>query len=246
MGELKDLVIKEIIEEINLSYFLPANDLMSEAEETNIIQLFDSILKGYPISPLLLWSLNKTDLKNSLKIQESPGKVNLQTFLERYFKKYGNNIMINIEQVESSDLHFVLDGHQILNSLYFGLTGKMPNIQRHPIEYPNSTFEKRLFINLKHRPAINTQKDNYEFAYFKHDEIIDSEDAFWFKVGHILEMGSIISYVREHRLSEIESENLEKLKEMFCIQKRISCFEENSRDIERALNILDLKTKKNI
>ena len=55
MGQFKDLSIKDVIEEINQSYFLP--DIQREyvwlkkADEKKIEQLFDSVLRGY-----LRWS----------------------------------------------------------------------------------------------------------------------------------------------------------------------------------------------
>ena len=63
MGQFKDLSIKDVIEEINQSYFLP--DIQREyvwlkkADEKKIEQLFDSVLRGYPISSFLFWKLKK-------------------------------------------------------------------------------------------------------------------------------------------------------------------------------------------
>lgn len=57
MGQFKDITIKEVIEEINVSYFLP--DIQREyvwldrVAEKKIEQLFDSILRNYPIGSFL-------------------------------------------------------------------------------------------------------------------------------------------------------------------------------------------------
>ena len=59
MGQFKDITIKEVIEEINVSYFLP--DIQREyvwldrATEKKIEQLFDSILRNYPIGSFLFF-----------------------------------------------------------------------------------------------------------------------------------------------------------------------------------------------
>lgn len=71
----------------------------------------------------------------------------------------------------------------------------------------------------------------------KYEETTNTEDKYWFKVGDILEMGSLISYVREKGLSEVEEENLEKLKDVFCIQKQISYFEETEKSLDKVLKI---------
>ena len=67
MGEFKDITIKDVIEEINVSYFLP--DIQREyvwfdrAAEKKVEQLFDSILRNCPIGSFLFWKLKKTDVE---------------------------------------------------------------------------------------------------------------------------------------------------------------------------------------
>jgi uncharacterized protein with ParB-like and HNH nuclease domain len=57
MGQFRDVSIKNVIEELNQSYFLP--DIQREyvwlrkTNEKKIEQLFDSILRGYPIGSFL-------------------------------------------------------------------------------------------------------------------------------------------------------------------------------------------------
>ena len=69
MGQFKDITIKEVIEEINVSYFLP--DIQREyvwldrAAEKKIEQLFDSILTNYPIGSFLFSKLTKTDVQTN-------------------------------------------------------------------------------------------------------------------------------------------------------------------------------------
>lgn len=129
MGQFKDLSIKDVIEEINQSYFLP--DIQREyvwlkkAEEKKIEQLFDSVLRGYPISSFLFWKLKKSDIETNRENKEETDKLNFQLykFLEKYDEREVHNIKINIEQVNSNDLHIVLDGQQRLTSLYIGLKG---------------------------------------------------------------------------------------------------------------------------
>ena len=67
MGQFKDISIKNVIEELNVSYFLP--DIQREyvwlrcEKEKKIEQLFDSILRGYPIGAFLFWKLKKNDIE---------------------------------------------------------------------------------------------------------------------------------------------------------------------------------------
>lgn len=244
MGQFKDLSIKDVIEEINQSYFLP--DIQREyvwlkrADEKKIEQLFDSVLRGYPISSFLFWKLKKSDIETNREHREVTEKLNFQLykFLEKYDERAVHNVKINIEQVNSNDLHIVLDGQQRLTSLYVGLKGSRTLKRKKGwTENPNAYEEKKLFLNLKHKPEFDSPEDNFDFQFLKYDETTNTEDKFWFKVGDILEIGSIIAYVRENNLTEVEAENLEKLKEVFCIQKQISYFEETEKSLDKVLKI---------
>ncbi|MFP6225549.1 DUF262 domain-containing protein [Helicobacter pylori] len=69
MGVFLDKSIKDVVDELNVRYFLP--DIQREymwlkkADEKKIEQLFDSILRGYPIGFFLFWKLPKEDIAKS-------------------------------------------------------------------------------------------------------------------------------------------------------------------------------------
>lgn len=245
MGQFKDISIKDVIEEINQSYFLP--DIQREYvwlrrwEEKKIEQLFDSILRGYPISSFLFWKLKKSDIETNKDNREDAGKLNFQLykFLEKYDERSIHNEKINIEQVNSNDLHIVLDGQQRLTSLYIGLKGSRTLKKKGGwAENPNAYEEKKLYLNLKHKPTFDDPEDNFDFQFLKFDELPKNDETnFWFKVGDILELGSVINYSRNNNLNEVEAENLEKLKEVFCTQKLISYFEEPEKNLDKVLKI---------
>lgn len=245
MGQFKDISIKDVIEEINQSYFLP--DIQREYvwlkrwEEKKIEQLFDSIIRGYPIGSFLFWKLKKSDIETNRDSREDTGKLNFQLyrFLEKYDERSVHNEKINIEQVNSNDLHIVLDGQQRLTSLYIGLKGSRTLKKKGGwADNPNAYEEKKLYLNLKHKPTFDNPEDNFDFQFLKFEELSKNDESnFWFKVGDILELGSIISYSRNNNLNEVEAENLEKLKEVFCTQKLISYFEEPEKNLDKVLKI---------
>lgn len=90
MGQFRDVSIKNVIEELNQSYFLP--DIQREfvwlrkANEKKIEQLFDSILRGYPIGSFLFWKLKKNDIETNKDAKEDSDKLNFQLykFIENY------------------------------------------------------------------------------------------------------------------------------------------------------------------
>ncbi len=83
---------------------------------------------------------------------------------------------------------------------------------------------------------MDNPEDNYEFEFHAKTPENDKEH-FWFKVGDILELKSVINYAREHELDGEESALLENLKNAFCTEKLISFFEETEKDLDKVLNI---------
>ncbi|WP_195845903.1 DUF262 domain-containing protein [Helicobacter pylori] len=89
---------------------------------------------------------------------------------------------------------------------------------------------------MKHQTNMDNPEDNYEFEFHAQKPENDKEH-FWFKVGDILELKSVINYAREHELDGKESALLENLKNAFCTEKLISFFEETEKDLDKVLNI---------
>lgn len=134
-------------------------------------------------------------------------------------------------------MYIVLDGQQRLISLYIGLKGtRTLKKKRARYDNPNAYEEKRLYLNLKHQPNMDNPEDNYQFEF--HTKVPENDKKhFWFKVGDILELESVINYAREHELDGEESALLENLKNAFCTERLISFFEETEKDLDKVLNI---------
>lgn len=245
MGQFRDVSIKNVIEELNQSYFLP--DIQREyvwlkkAKEKKIEQLFDSILRGYPIGSFLFWKLKKNDIETNKDAKEDSDKLNFQLykFIENYDERKTHNEKVNIEQINSDDLSIVLDGQQRLTSLYIGLKGTRTLKRPYGwIDNPNAYEEKYLFLNLKYQPNEEDPDDNFEFDFLKKDSIPENDqENHWFKVGEIFELGSIVTYARENSLLDKEAEILEKLKDAFCTKSLISYFEETEKSLDKVLKI---------
>ncbi|RKV30266.1 nuclease, EndA/NucM family protein [Helicobacter pylori] len=128
-------------------------------------------------------------------------------------------------------------GQQRLTSLYIGLKGTR-TLKKKWARYddPNAYEEKRLYLNLKHQPNMDNPEDNYQFEFHAKTPTND-KDHFWFKVGDILELKSVVNYTREHELGDKESELLETLNKAFHDKQLISYFEEKEKDLDKVLNI---------
>ncbi|WRB80537.1 DUF262 domain-containing HNH endonuclease family protein [Helicobacter pylori] len=241
MGVFLDKSIKDVVDELNVRYFLP--DIQREyvwlqkSDEKKIEQLFDSILRGYPIGSFLFWKLQKEDIAKSDEQDENKLNFQLYKFIENYDGRKPHNEKIRIEQIRRDDLSIVLDGQQRLTSLYIGLKGtRTLKKRRAKNDNPNAYEEKRLYLNLKHQPNMDNPEDNYQFEFHAKAPTND-KDHFWFKVGDILELKSVVNYTREHNLSDEESELLETLNKAFHDKQLISYFEETEKNLNKVLNI---------
>lgn len=241
MGVFLDKSIKEVVDGLNVRYFLP--DIQREymwlkkADEKKIEQLFDSILRGYPIGSFLFWKLQRKDIATSNEQDNNKLNFQLYQFIENYDARKPHNEKIRIEQIKRDDLYIVLDGQQRLTSLYIGLKGTRTLKKKWAKNNnPNAYEEKRLYLNLKHQPNMDSPEDNYQFEFHAKKPENDKEH-WWFKVGDILELKSVVNYTRERNLGNEESELLETLNKAFHDKQLISFFEETEKNLNKVLNI---------
>ncbi len=83
---------------------------------------------------------------------------------------------------------------------------------------------------------MDKPEDNYQFEFHAKTPTNDKEH-FWFKVGDILGLKSVVNYTREHELGDKESELLETLNKAFHNKQLISFFEEKEKNLNKVLNI---------
>lgn len=83
---------------------------------------------------------------------------------------------------------------------------------------------------------MDNPEDNYQFEFHAKKPENDKKH-WWFKVGDILELKSVVNYTREHELGDKESELLETLNKAFHDKQLISFFEEKEKNLNKVLNI---------
>ncbi|GAA7010588.1 DUF262 domain-containing protein [Helicobacter pylori] len=210
---------------------------LKKADEKKIEQLFDSILRGYPIGSFLFWKLQKEDIAKSDEQDENKLNFQLYQFITNYDERKPHNEKICIEQITRDELCIVLDGQQRLTSLYIGLKGTR-TLKKKGARYdnPNAYEKKRLYLNLKHQPNMDNPEDNYQFEFHAKAPAND-ENHFWFKVGDILELESVWNYAEKHGIKGNALDLLEKLKDAFHTKQLISFFEEKEKNLNKVLNI---------
>ncbi|MDB5336031.1 MAG: hypothetical protein JWN70_1650, partial [Planctomycetaceae bacterium] len=110
MGYRAETIVTTV-NRLNVQYFLPAIQREFVWRTPQIVQLFDSIMRGYPISSFLFWELQP----------QNYDKWEAYTFITKATQGGTHNQIANTNGV--SQLTLVLDGQQRLTSLLLGLKG---------------------------------------------------------------------------------------------------------------------------
>lgn len=166
----EDNQIRDIVDELNRSIFLP--DIQREFVWTpdQITKLFDSLMSGYPIGSFLFWKI-KEDHKNDWTVYE---------FIKDYDSEFPHNKEANISGVHK-DVSLVLDGQQRLTSLFIGLKGYY--------RFFYYQWKKtKLYLNLFKNPQKSENPDvlTYQFEFREDENTINSKEEFWYEVSNIL------------------------------------------------------------
>ena len=225
--------IKEAIDHIkSREYILPAIQREFVWTREQIIRLFDSIMKDYPIGSFLFW---KVKSKNTINYQ-------FYEFIQKYHERdLKHNRSVNLPP--SNDVLAVLDGQQRLTSLYIGLTGSHAEKRRYGRWNNNDAFPIcRLYLNLTvHKP------DDIDLTYdfrFKSDskDFIKDKEGDWIWVGKVLEFSEltdVINFLREHDLlaEQLPQDLLTRLYEHIMKERIINYYVEEEQVLDKVLNI---------
>lgn len=236
------ITIKQAIDRIrNKSFLLPAFQREYVWSSMQVENLFDSLMKGYPISSMLLWKVSG-DAKQSYKFYQ---------VLERYVQLYHtHNDPFNTNQV--NDFHAVLDGQQRLTSLYLGLCGTYA-YHKYRARWDNveGNFPTRiLYLNISRTFPEDEGDKTYNFS-FKEESTTKGLNLFtdsntgdhWFRVGYILEIGDGFSqydvedFGDDNELIRSERKMLRQLKSVIFDVPSINYYEVDKSTPDEAVNI---------
>ena len=152
--------------------------------------LFDSLMQDYPIGTFLFWVIEKSRLQD----------YNFYEFLKDYNEMKNSNNSKKIDLKGSDGVTAVLDGQQRLTSLYIGLKGSYAYRLKYKKKYnENNCPSRHLYLNLLEYAKGESNK--YDFRFMTDEEIKNSTDGYWYRVGDILSMtesGEAALYIFEH------------------------------------------------
>jgi uncharacterized protein with ParB-like and HNH nuclease domain len=229
------ITIVEVVEKIhNKSYLIPSIQRELVWEPDQVVKLFDSLMRDYPIGSFLFWQVDPEKAK----------EFQFYEFIREYHQRYSkHNVKANI----SGDYGFtaVLDGQQRLTALYIGLKGKVA------YHIPNMRWDsdqaypwKELYLNL-----LSPSKDEdliYNFRFLtKEEAAVNNNSTYWFKVGKILDLKEpyeVNDYLIKAGLNNNEgfifaNKTLFKLQNIVHSGQIINYYLEKAKELDKVLNI---------
>ena len=239
-GFQSPITIAQAIEHIRKNeYLLPAfqRDFVWSAEQ--IEKLFDSLMKGFPISSMLFWKV-KGETKTDFRFYKF-----LSNFIQ-YHKICNEAISID----HLNDFHAILDGQQRLTSLYIGLCGSYAyKDYRKRWDYSEYNFPTRhLYLNISRK--FSEEESDKEFIFeFKDKSVSKEEDLFrdsngymWFRVGKILSLHQdenygIDEFADDNSIDKETKRMLRLLERVIHDRPNINYYEEDDQKPDKAVNI---------
>lgn len=231
------ITIAKAINEIEKNqYLLPAIQREFVWSSDKIEWLFDSLMKGYPISSFLFWKVEKNTAK----------KYKFYKFISEYRERYKiHNDEISTNGMDS--FFAILDGQQRLTSLYIGLKGSYA-YKEYRKKWEDSEISiptKYLYLNISKKLENEEDGREYNFKFINKADTgnekiyTDSNNEQWFKVGEILNYQDDVEF--DDFVDSIDNKNSKKilrcLRNVIINKGLINYFLEEEQDLNKALNI---------
>lgn len=228
------ITIAKAIENIQSNqYILPAIQREFVWSDKQIENMFDSLMRGYPIGSFLFWQIQPDKLSD----------FQFYRFMDRYHQRdhsHNEPIYLTGEQSKTA----VLDGQQRLTALNIGLKGYYASKLPYYRWNSDHAFPKRtLHLNILAKPD-EEQEMAYSFKMMAADKMKNDENNFWFPVGEILqfkEVYDVFQFCNKHDLvgSDLEhpSKTLVRLWKVIVDSGVINYYLEEEQNLDKVLNI---------
>jgi hypothetical protein len=239
--------VAETLTRVNQDLYIPGIQRPYVWTKEQVIRLFDSLMRKYPIGTLLLWDL--------------PEQSRIDWEIYRFVENFQEGDIHNdrVELLPDAPCTLVLDGQQRLTSLLIGLNGTYTLRKKHKRRSNAAAWdEMALHIDLAHAPEGDDEVDDedsplaehYRFAFFDVTKRPrNSPDELWFETSFILSAPDEAALQRletnwvdnsigfGERQRRIARANLRRLWEMAWRDQAIAYFTEWSNSYDRVLDI---------
>lgn len=235
MGHLPPKSIAEMLHGIRSNeYVLPAIQREYVWRPSQVVRLFDSILRGYPIGSFLAWRIKP----------ETVAQFKFYGFMKDY-SQFDNRHSPDLDLPEQ-EVTAILDGQQRLTSLNIGLRGTYAVREpRKHAKNPGAYPVRRLYLNTLGEAAPNDDGLRYDFRLLTERQIAefrDDEARFWFPVSKVFDSRTPFDLVAE--LADVGLGNnkqaldmLGQLHQAIHAKESVHIYEETEQDVDRVLDI---------
>lgn len=246
----KPMLIYDVINNINSrKWILPRIQRNFVWDTERIINLFDSIMQGFPIGTLMIWKVSD---KETIK------KVGFYDFLQNYQERFRETC--SDYTPTTTEVEAVIDGQQRLNSLYIGLTGsyaeKLPRKKWKKSYDPAIQPAQQLYLNLCEYETSSENERKFKLAFMSKETFEALQDKHhWFKISEIMTVGTFENSMTgdeelENALQKlVDSQQIENelqknayniLKRLYSViykRKIINYYLEDSNNLDRVVEI---------
>ena len=236
--------IQVTVGRLNSQYFLPAIQREFVWRQEQIVKLFDSILRGYPISSFLFWELKR----------ENRDKWEVYTFISEARDGGKHSALASTHGVQH--LTLVLDGQQRLTSLLIGLKGSYVAKKKYKRwDNPDAWVRQKLYLDLLKDPRADEENGSYEHGVYYGLSFLDKAPEpdvlnHWFEVGKILDFDTEKAFDDYREKAEealpdsvtrgqtfVFRKNLERLYRAMWKDEVVAYYTESDQDYDRVLDI---------
>ncbi|MEW2353013.1 DUF262 domain-containing protein [Spirillospora sp. NPDC029432] len=161
-------------------YLMPAIQREFVWSTAQIVKLFDSLMRGYPVGSFLLWDVKP----------ETAQSYTFYQFLT-HFHERDNPYADKATVPAGSGTTAVLDGQQRLTSLNIALYGSIAEKKKYAWwNSPDAFPVKKLYLNLVDNPKDEELGLKYDLRFLTDKEAAAEQDAEdkWFRVGAALDL----------------------------------------------------------
>jgi hypothetical protein len=238
----RSMTIATALSQVNQSLFLPAIQRPYVWRSDAIVDLFDSLMQGFPISSFLFWAVEP----------ENRRRWSIYKFQEQH--RQGDSWNDKVEP-DGREVVFVLDGQQRLTSLLIGLRGSYTQRERYGRKDKATSYRAHhLYLDLFKNSADSDDDDEVtanRYAFKFADAAPRSDHRhLWMKVGDVLDLESsahLIAYRDRlfasvpdrvtHEALTVAEANLVRLHELVWQDEAVSYYTEQVQDLDRVLAI---------
>lgn len=240
----KPITIAHVLSQMQKhAYVLPAIQREFVWSASQVCDLFDSLMRGYPIGSFLFWRVEGERVRDYVYYD----------FIREYHQKTARHCP-KLALAPGSDVTAILDGQQRITALNIGLRGsyaaKLPRLWwNNPDAFP----KKKLYLDLCSGPSVNSMM-KYRFRFLTPDEAAPEASAkapgkrVWFLVKDILDINDgpdMLDYLLDHGYAKPRSayRRLDRLHKVVHVDKPINYYLEKDQDLDKVLTIF-IRTNK--